>query len=120
MLPLKPMKEALRQECNGHHISQEAAWALKEIMEDLMKRISFQAAREFEQLNRQRMRQGLPPLKRLNAWAVRNALKPVHDIVLGSQSSGVVSLGGEEMSTQANTTKSAKEACSDDGGADGF
>ena len=90
MLPLKPIKEILRQECNSHQISIEAVIESRNFLEKLMHELSKKAMEEFTRLNDRRKKLGLPKLKRLNSWAVRKAsekvLKQFGNNEMGSQS----------------------------------
>lgn len=113
MLPIKPLKKILKQDC-CYYIKNEAVWELKKFLEDIAQSISLEAVKEFEKLNKRREKLGLPRLKRLNAWAIKGAcgkvLKQVADVEMGLHSSRVVSPGGDKMTTDKNATKPVKAA----------
>lgn len=108
MLPINPIRKILEQNC-PYHIREGAIWELKKFLEDIACRISSGAVKEFEKLNKRREKLGLSHLKRLNAWAVKeaysNVLKQLTDVEMGLQSNGLASPGGNKMSVQTNATK---------------
>ena len=109
-LPLKPVKQLLGQHW-PNQISEAAAWELKSFLEQVGVQIGREAVIEFEKLNERREKLGIPRLKRLNAWAVKQACRNVlkQDTVsnLGLQLQDVVNPGGNNMSTETEATKSA-------------
>ena len=116
MLPLKPIKEILKQECNSHQISIGAVIESRNFLEKLMHELSKKAMEEFTRLNDRRRKLGLPKLKRLNSWAVRKAsekvLKQLGNNEMGSQSKppGIGSPGG----TMKKTKEATKPEVTDD------
>ena len=118
-LPLKTLKLFFK-ECCSFHISGEAVILLRDVLECVSYRIIKDAVREFDELNKSRIRQGLSPLRRLNSWSVRRAsekvLMGVSNYDMGLQSRGVVGPGGKKMSVDKNVTKSAKGDSNDNGG----
>lgn len=111
MIPLKPIKEILKQDC-PYHVSSEAVILLRDQLWEIAQAIKEESIKEFEEYNNHRHAQGLPPKKRLNRWAVKKASEKVlkhpgfND--MGLQSSGAVSLGGKMLASK-ESTKSAKE-----------
>jgi len=72
MIPLNSVRKIMGRHC-PYHISTEAIVELRDILEGLGLEIAQQAVAEFENLNKYKEKQGLRPLKRLNAWAVKNS-----------------------------------------------
>lgn len=112
MLPLNPIKEILKQECNPHQISMEAVIESRNFLQELMRKLSKNAEEELAQLNKRRKKLGLPRLKRLNAWAVKKAEEKVFNNTnnndTGSPSRRIRSLGGKMLASM-KPTKSAKD-----------
>lgn len=110
MIPLKPIREILKQDC-PYHVSNEAVILLRDKLEEIAWAIKQESIKEFERYNNYRRTQGLSPKKRLNRWAImkghHNALKQKSDNGMGLQSNGAVS-PGDEMPTDKVVTKSAK------------
>jgi len=78
MLPLKPLRDLLAQECPSHmHICDDAIVALRGSLEDIIHLVGCTSTREFEELNRNRERQGLRRLRRLNQWAIKSATQKI-------------------------------------------
>jgi len=100
IIPSKPIKSCLKQDC-PYHISNEAVTLLRDKLEEFVHSVKAQAILEFEKLNRSRRAQGLRPLKRLNAWAISRAAEKVFSSegysIMGLQSKGATSPGDEML-----------------------
>jgi len=111
LIPLKPLRELLKQDC-PYDVSNEAVILLRDKLEEIARAIKQESIKEFERYNDHRRTQGLPPKKRLNRWAImkghRNALKQESNTGMGLQSYGAVSPGGKVLASK-ESTKSAKE-----------
>jgi len=111
MLPCKPLRRILEKECS-YHISSGALGELENILKKLARSICREAVTEFDILNENRRSQGLPCLKRLNAWSIKRAggkvLKHHKDNDMGLQSTEIISPGGKTMSTRTEATKPVK------------
>jgi len=73
VIPLMPIRRIIELYC-PYHISTEAVIALRDVLEGIGATIAKNAVKEFKKLNECREKQGLKPLKRLNAWSVENSL----------------------------------------------
>ena len=115
MIPLKPIREILKQDC-PYHVSNEAVILLRDKLEEIARAIKQESIKEFERYNNHRRTQGLSPKKRLNRWAImkghHNALKQESNTEMGLQSNGVVSPGGGKMD-EKNTAETRKKESSE-------
>ena len=100
LLPLTPIRNLLVQNC-PFHLSDDAIISLRDILEDIIHMTCYGSIQEFEELNSNRERQGLPRLKRLNSWAIKRAAKKIINdstiLSMGSQPAMIGSLDGEKM-----------------------
>ena len=71
-IPLNPIRQIMKKHC-PYHISTEAVLTIRDLLEGVLSETTIKAVRRFENLNKCREEQGLPRLKRLNAWAVKNS-----------------------------------------------
>ena len=117
-LPLKPIRNLLAQGCPNHmHISDDAIVALRDSLEDIIHLVGCTSTREFEELNRNRERQGLRRLKRLNAWVIEKVAQKIINgsaiSSMGSQPAMIGNLGDivhkHENVTKPNTTDDLME-----------
>jgi len=123
-IPFHSVKRIMDRHC-PHHISTEAVLTLRDLLEEIASKVTIESVRRFENLNKCREGQGLRPLKRLNAWAVRavmdsknsksnkefiNGLKNKNK---GLQPEGIVIPGSDNMSAQTNTAN-ARQKTTDD------
>jgi len=124
MIPLNPIRKIIIAEDSSCHISMEAVMVLRDVIEELARDIVNGALQEFQKRNSNRARQGLHPLKRIDAWAIKEAnakvLKQQKDNHTGSQPAMIGGPGGKKMSTQTKATKSAKEETRNNGDNNGL
>ena len=112
MIPLNPIRQLMIDNC-PYHVSVEAVMGLRDFLEDIIGIMTGTAAEEFKKINKDRERQGLKPLKRLNGWVLKkvcdNVLNGDAIKVMGLQSTVIVGPGGKKMYAQTKATKSAKK-----------
>lgn len=110
-LPLQPIRNIMKENC-PYHIREDAIIELENILVDIIIRISIEAVKKFDNLNKLREKQGLRRLKRLNEWAVfltiKNIIKSRKNIDMGLQPEEIVNPGGKNMSANKNTAEPDK------------
>lgn len=110
MIPLTSIKRVFKQH-SQNHISQEAVIRVKDFLEEILNHFAREIEKEFHRYNEIRRLQGLRKKKRIPAWIVCKVstkfLNAVANLNRGSQSLGVVSLGGEINETRISPPKPA-------------
>jgi len=112
LIPLKPIKEILNQECNSRQISIGAVIQTRDFLERVTTRLAKEAIKEMDKYNEGRKIQGLRGIKRLPAWIMEeithNILKQLDVTNVGFQSGEVGSLGDEIMSVNKSPSPQGK------------
>ncbi|MEA2053550.1 MAG: hypothetical protein U9O96_00295 [Candidatus Thermoplasmatota archaeon] len=118
MIPLNSVRGIIELHC-PYHISNEATIELRDLLEEVGLEIAREAVKKFENLNKCREEQGLPRLKRLNSWAVKNSnynkefINGLKNKNRGLQPEEIVIPQGGDMSAQTITAK-ARQRTTDD------
>ena len=109
-IPLHSIRRIMEKHC-PYHISMEAVMTLRNLLEEIVSKMTIDAVKKFEEMNECREKQGLSRLKRLNAWAIKNSEYNINIInsqkmrIRGYNPEGVVIPGGENMPAGTNTAK---------------
>ncbi|MDD3492009.1 MAG: hypothetical protein PHZ19_00745 [Candidatus Thermoplasmatota archaeon] len=105
----------LKNNC-PYQVSDDAVVTLLATVETIACVIGNKAIEEFEMLNKLRLMQGLPLLKRLDKESVNRAVQKLFSAVnnnnVGLLSPGIPSPGGTKMSAKTQATKSAQNTIS--------
>ena len=104
-IPLKPIKHILKTYYKGE-ISNAACIDVRNLLLDIIGYLAEETVKEFENYNIMRLKQGLPPLKRLNSFVFRE----VRDRFF--KSIGVVNMG--EVGKQNETLLCPKDGAKKD------